>query len=235
VTYGLEEDADITATDLEMKGFGAACTVRRGKGSVPLVEIGRLELSVPGRHNVLNALAAVAVAGELDIAFADVARALAGFHGAERRFQHRGEAKGVVVVEDYGHHPTEIAAVIAAAKPIASGRLIVAFQPHRFTRTQSLLGEFGRAFAGADVVVLTDIYAAGEDPIDGVTVEALARTVAGEFTGQLRVIGALGDLPRELARIARAGDLIVLLGAGSIGSIAGPVLDALDAAGGSRA
>ena len=131
---------------------------------------------------MLNALAAVAMSRELGIAWSDIARALGGFHGAERRFQRRGEADGVTVVEDYGHHPTEIAAVVAAAKPIAAGRLIVAFQPHRFTRTQFLMSEFGRAFAGADVVVLTDIYAAGEDPIAGVTLDALADAVRGGFT-----------------------------------------------------
>jgi UDP-N-acetylmuramate--alanine ligase len=173
------------------------------------------------------------MADELGIAFTHTARALAAFHGAERRFQRRGEAGGVVVIEDYGHHPTEIAAVIAAARPIAAGRLIVAFQPHRFSRTQALLADFGSAFAGADVVMLTDIYSAGEDPIEGITMETLANAVRGTFKGELHVVGALGHLPHELARVARPGDLVVLLGAGSIGSAAGRVLDALNAAGGS--
>ena len=186
-----------------------------------------MQLSVPGRHNVLNALAAVAMARELGIAFSDITRAIAGFQGAERRFQRRGEVKGITLVEDYGHHPTEIAAVIAAAKPIASGRLLVAFQPHRFTRTQFLMNEFGRAFAGADVVILTDIYGAGEDPIEGITLEALAKAVEGEFEGELYVAPSLGAVPQELARLALPGDLIVLLGAGSIGSLAGAVLTAL--------
>ncbi|HET9467100.1 MAG TPA: cyanophycin synthetase, partial [Vicinamibacterales bacterium] len=126
-----------------------------------------------------------------------------------------------------GHHPTEIAAVVAAAKPIADGRLILAFQPHRFTRTQFLLNEFGRAFAGADVLVLTDIYAAGEDPIAGVTLDALAEVIRKGFSGDLRIVRALADVPRELASVAKPGDLIVLLGAGSIGSIAPSVLSAL--------
>ena len=167
------------------------------------------------------------MARELGIGWGDITRALAGFHGAERRFQQRGEAGGVTVVEDYGHHPTEIAAVIAAARPIAAGRLILAFQPHRFTRTQFLLGEFGRAFAGADVLVLTDIYAAGEDPIAGVTLDALADTVRRGFAGELKTVRALSDVPRELGSIAKPGDLIVLLGAGSIGSIVDAVLRAL--------
>jgi UDP-N-acetylmuramate--alanine ligase len=192
------------------------------------VELGQLQLAIPGRHNVLNALAAVAMSRELGIGWSDIARALGGFQGAERRFQQRGEAGGVAVVEDYGHHPTEIAAVVDAARPIATGRLILAFQPHRFTRTQFLLNEFGRAFEGADVLLLTDIYAAGEDPIAGVTLDALADTVRGGFTGELRIVRALADVPRELAALAKPGDLIVLLGAGSIGSIAGTVLRALE-------
>jgi UDP-N-acetylmuramate--alanine ligase len=137
---------------------------------------------------------------------------------------------GIEVVEDYGHHPTEIAAVVAAAKPIPTGRLVVAFQPHRFTRTHVLLQEFGPAFDGADVVILTDIYAAGEDPIEGVTLETLARSVGTTFTGELHVVPVLSDVPQELARVAKPGDLIVLLGAGSIGSIADAVLRALETA-----
>jgi UDP-N-acetylmuramate--alanine ligase len=227
ITYGFDEAADVTAVGLEMKGFGSVCTVRARKPGGRTVELGQMTLSIPGRHNVLNALAAVAMARELGIGWSDIAQALGGFHGADRRFQHRGEAGGIVVVEDYGHHPTEIAAVIAAAKPIAAGRLILAFQPHRFSRTQFLLAEFGRAFAGADVLVLTDIYAAGEDPIAGVTLDTLAQTVRKGFTGELRIVPALADVARDLASIAKPGDLIVLLGAGSIGSIADGVLRAI--------
>jgi UDP-N-acetylmuramate--alanine ligase len=232
VTYGFREDADVTAADVDMKGFGSTSRVHRRDADGRRVEIGELHLSIPGRHNVLNALAAVAMAGELGVAFIHTARALAAFHGAVRRFQRRGEARGVVVIEDYGHHPTEIAAVIAAARAIVRGRLIVAFQPHRFSRTHALLADFGPAFAGADIVMLTDIYAAGEDPIEGVTMEALANAVATTYQGELHVVGALGHLPHEVTRVARAGDLVVLLGAGSIGSAAGRVLDALNSAGG---
>jgi UDP-N-acetylmuramate--alanine ligase len=227
VTYGLDETADVVAGDVQLKGFGSVSTVRARRPGGRSVELGQLHLSVPGRHNVLNALATVAMSRELGIAWSDIAQALAGFRGAERRFQRRGEANGVEVVEDYGHHPTEIAAVVAAAKPIAKGRLVVAFQPHRFTRTQYLMDEFGRAFANADVVVLTDIYAAGEDRIDGITVEALAARMRDAFTGDLRVVPALEDVPTALAAIAAPGDLIVLLGAGSIGSIAPAVVAAL--------
>jgi UDP-N-acetylmuramate--alanine ligase len=121
VTYGFDESADVVASDVQLKGFGSACTVRGRKPGGRAVELGQLQLAVPGRHNVLNALAAVAMSRELGIAWSDIARGLGGFHGAERRFQRRGEARGVVVVEDYGHHPTEIAAMVAAARPIADG------------------------------------------------------------------------------------------------------------------
>ena len=228
VTYGFDEAADVVASDVQLKGFGSVCTVRGRKPGGRAVDLGQLQLAVPGRHNVLNALAAVAMSRELGIAWSDIARGLGGFHGAERRFQRRGEAGGVVVVEDYGHHPTEIAAVIAAARPITTGRLVVAFQPHRFTRTQFLMGEFGRAFAGAEVVVLTDIYSAGEEPIEGVTLDALADVVRRGFKGEMRIVRALADVPRELAALAKPGDLVVLLGAGSIGSIAGDVLRSLE-------
>jgi UDP-N-acetylmuramate--alanine ligase len=218
VTYGIEADADISAGDIRLEGFGSVSTV---KG------LGTLELSVPGRHNVLNALAAVAVGRELGLGWSAIASGLKSFQGAERRFQRRGDASGVSVVEDYGHHPTEIAAVIAAAKPMVKGRLIVAFQPHRFSRTQSLMKEFGGAFADADAVFLTDIYAAGEDPIAGVDVGALSDAVRRSFTGSVHVVKPLKDMPAALAQFARPGDLILLLGAGSIGSIAPGVLDEL--------
>ena len=231
VGYGFNSAADVTASDVRLRGFGSVCTVRARTRGGGYADVGELQLGVPGRHNVLNALAAVALGRELAIPFDDTARAIAAFQGAERRFQRHGEARGVTVVEDYGHHPTEIAAVIAAAEPVVTGRLIVAFQPHRFTRTHALIDEFGRAFEGADVVILTDIYAAGEDPIEGVTLDALASSMHGKFTGELRVVPRLVDVPREIARIARPGDLVVLLGAGSIGATAASVLASLDSEG----
>jgi UDP-N-acetylmuramate--alanine ligase len=228
VTYGFDRSADITASGLRMEGFGSAFTVESRGEDEAVSALGEMHLSVPGRHNVLNALAAVALTRELGVPFADMTRALSVFLGAERRFQRHGEARGVTVVEDYGHHPTEIAAVVTAAKPIASGRLIVAFQPHRFTRTEALMEDFGPAFSGADIVMLTDIYAAGEDRIDGVTVDVLAAAIKRRFRGELLTVRVLRDVPRELARVARGGDLIVLLGAGSIGAIPGAVLKALE-------
>jgi UDP-N-acetylmuramate--alanine ligase len=227
VTYGFSEAADVRALDVQMKGFESVSTVRARRLGGRVVELGQLQLAIPGRYNVLNALAAVALSRELGVAWSDVSQALGGFQGAERRFQRRGEARGVVVVEDYGHHPTEVAALVAAAKPIPTGRLIVAFQPHRFSRTQFLLTEFGQAFTGVDVLILTDIYAAGEDPIPGVTLDVLAHAVRTGFHGELRIVPSLTDVSRALAALAMPGDLIVLLGAGSIGSIAASVLSEL--------
>jgi UDP-N-acetylmuramate--alanine ligase len=231
VTYGFDPAADVTAVDVRLEGFGSISNVKGRRPGGRVAELGELHLAVPGKHNVLNALAAVALGRELGIAWSHIAEALAGFGGAERRFEPHGEVNGVTVVEDYGHHPTEISAVIAAARPIVEGRIIVAFQPHRFSRTQLLMDDFGPAFAGADAVVLTDIYGAGEDPIAGVSLETLAENVRRTFRGDLQIVKTLDDVPRELARLARAGDLIVLLGAGSIGALWRKVLEELDPGG----
>jgi UDP-N-acetylmuramate--alanine ligase len=232
VTYGLElpaagaESPAIAGRDVALGTFGGRCTVFR-RGTAGEERLGTLELTVPGRHNLQNALAAVAVAGELDIDFAAVAATLRDFHGAERRFERVGEANGVLVVDDYGHHPTEIAAVLAAAKVTLGRRLLVAFQPHRYTRTERLLHDFGPAFADADEVVLTDIYAAGEEPIPGVTVEALAETI-GRATGRpARVVKSIERLADELAAAARPGDAVLTLGAGSIAAVPKRLLAAL--------
>jgi UDP-N-acetylmuramate--alanine ligase len=199
-------------------------------------ELGRLALGVPGRHNALNALAAVAVGLELGVPFGTVASTLAGFQGVERRFQRIGHAGGVTVVDDYGHHPTEIAAVVAAARAVGFARLILVFQPHRYSRTAALLDEFGRALALADEVVLTDVYSAGEDPLPGITADAVAdavRHAALESTGvsrpRPRVVRPLEAVPAAVAAMASPGDLVVTLGAGSIGGIAPRILEALSA------
>jgi UDP-N-acetylmuramate--alanine ligase len=229
ITYGLtRDDVDVTADDVTLAGFGSVCTVKRraGGGTEPL---GELRLQVPGRHSVQNALAAVAVGLELDIPFADIASGLCEFQGAERRFQHCGEVAGIRVVDDYGHHPTEIAAVLAAARAAHPARIVVAFQPHRYTRTRDLMREFGLALAGADEVILTDIYAAGEDPIPGITVEALAAAANTSRAIPVRVVPLVSDIPAVLVDLARPGDLLITLGAGSIGGVATRVVTALEA------
>jgi UDP-N-acetylmuramate--alanine ligase len=182
---------------------------------------------VPGRHNLVNALAAVAVGLEADVPFERIASALEAFRGAERRFERRGEAGGVLVVDDYGHHPTEIAAVIAAARAGVERRVLVVFQPHRFSRTRDLLGEFGQALAGADEVVLTDIYAAGEAPIAGITLDALAQAVRKIAACPVHLIRALEEVPQGVAALTRPGDLVITLGAGSIGGVGDRILEAI--------
>src|SRR3970282_1742080 len=163
ITYGLEADvpSDVYGRGFSLEAFGSTCTVMRTEPDGRTSHLGALQLRVPGRHNMLNALAAVAVALEVGVPFARIASSLAEFRGAERRFQVRGEAAGVMVVDDYGHHPTEIAAVIAAARAGINRRVVVVFQPHRYSRTSQLLGEFGPALGAADGIVLTDIYAGG--------------------------------------------------------------------------
>ena len=226
ITYGFFEGSDVQGLEPETDGASGRCLVRyrvRGVGESDGVQ--RLNLNVPGRHNLQNALAAVAVGVELGIPFDRINTALADFRGVERRYQLRGEARGVRVIDDYGHHPTEIAAVLAAARGGHPARLVAVFQPHRFTRTHDLMADFGPALAEADVVVLTDIYPAGETPIPGVTLEALADAVRPSVA-ELHV-ARLEDLPSAVARLARAGDLIVTLGAGSIGAASERIVDAL--------
>jgi UDP-N-acetylmuramate--alanine ligase len=230
-TYGLESPADVTAANVEMSPLAVSATVRRrARRSVDaaqaFVELGALRLSVPGRHNLLNALAAVAVGMELGLSFERIATGLRDFHGAERRFEVRGEPSGILIVDDYGHHPTEIAAVLAAAKSLGR-RIVVAFQPHRFTRTAALMDAFGPALAAADHIVLTDIYPAGEEPIEGTTIDALAAAIRRSVAVPVDVVPRLDDVPAAVAGIAKPGDVVITLGAGSIGSIPERLLEVL--------
>lgn len=229
ITYGFDAGADVRGLGPWTDGRASACDVEFAVRGVPRgTGAGRLELAVPGVHNVLNALAAVAVGLEVGVPFETVAEALAEFRGAERRFTVVGSAHGVTVVDDYGHHPTEIAAVLRAARAGAPRRLVAVFQPHRFTRTRDLIDAFGPALALADVVVLSDIYAAGEPPIDGVTIERLADAVR-RAAPNVRLVKDVAALPEAVAGLASAGDLIVLLGAGSIGGVARPLLARIEA------
>jgi len=246
-TYGLDApDADLTARDIELLPFGSRATVlqraRPSTGSgraggvaargelVELRALGRLELSLPGRHNLQNALAAIAVALELGVPFDRAASGLRDFRGAERRFDVRGEPNGILIIDDYGHHPTEIAAVLAAAKTL-NRRIVVAFQPHRYTRTAALMNDFGPSLAGADHIVLTDIYAASEEPIPGVTLDALAAAIRAGARAPLDVAPLLDDVVSAVVRAARPGDVVITLGAGSIGTVPDRLIDALGGAG----
>jgi UDP-N-acetylmuramate--alanine ligase len=235
ITYGFEgSGAAIAGAGMALEAFGSECRVLVTTPGASAQDAGRLHLRVPGRHNLLNALGAVAVGLEVGIPFAKIASALEEFRGAERRFQLRGEERGVMVVDDYGHHPTEIAAVIAAARAGLDRRVVVVFQPHRYTRTRDLLDDFGAALAGADEIVLTDIYPAGEPPIAGVTIEALDAVV--RRSGRpVTLVKTLDELPRAVAARARPNDLVITLGAGSIGTVPDRILDALRDAKGSAA
>jgi UDP-N-acetylmuramate--alanine ligase len=224
ISYGFDADADVRGVDADTDGTGAHCgvvfkvrSVTNGAGE------GRIDLAVPGTHNLQNALAAVAVGLELGIPFERIAGALAEFRGVERRYQVRGSRHGITVVDDYGHHPAEIAAVLRAARAGRPKRLVAVFQPHRYTRTRDLQQDFGSALSLADVVVLTDIYPAGEDPIPGVNLESFAAAVAPKVSS-LQVVPALANVAPLVAGMAEAGDLIITLGAGSIGGVGDRIL-----------
>jgi UDP-N-acetylmuramate--alanine ligase len=227
VTYGLENaDADVVGTDIQLGSFGGRCVVHRHRESGTF-RLGELRLAVPGRHNLLNALAVVAVAEQLGVEFPRVVSALEEFQGAERRFQRYGEHGGVLVIDDYGHHPTEIAAVLAAAKSSLARRVVVAFQPHRYSRTAQLMHAFGPALREADEIVLTDIYAASEEPIEGVTVEALADAIRNGSGKPVRLAKTLDEIVPAVMEVARSGDAVITLGAGSIGSVPERLIEAL--------
>jgi len=217
ITYGFSEQADVRGEAPSSDGRSARCMVRTWTDAAQReADRQELVLGVPGRHNLLNALAATAMARELDVPSVRIAEALKVFHGAERRYQVRGVVNDVTVVDDYGHHPTEIAAVLRTAREGHPRRLIVAFQPHRYSRTRDLLPEFGPALKDADVVVLTDIYAASEAPIPGISLDTLAGAVRPHVP-ELMQVPSVGDLPGHLALLAQPGDLVITLGAGSIG------------------
>ena len=227
MTYGFEgSGANVTGHGMALEAMGSRCRVVHTARGGAATNLGTLHLRVPGRHNLLNALGAVAVGLEVGIPFAKMASAFEEFQGAERRFQLRGEAGGVMVVDDYGHHPTEIAAVIAAARAGLDRRVVVVFQPHRYTRTRDLLPLFGNALGGADEVILTEVYAAGEAPIPGATADAIEAEVRKTGT-PVRLVKSLDDIPSVLAAIARPNDLVVTLGAGSIGTMPDRILKAL--------
>lgn len=221
LTYGLSAQADISAHGIRYDhSFGSTFTVWRGGNAV-----GQINLRVPGLHNVYNSLAAIAVGFELDVPFAQIAEALSSFGGAGRRFQSKGEVGGVLVIDDYGHHPTEIKATLAAAK-IGSGgrRIVVLFQPHRYSRTHDLMAEFARSFNNADALFITDIYAASEEPIEGVTAAALTEAIKRFGHKDVRHIGSLENAATTLRDHVQPGDLVLTLGAGTVSRISEQLL-----------
>ena len=225
ITYGLESGADLVARRLHLSGMTSRFEVFQ-RGSL----LGECTLQIPGRHNVLNALAALGVGLDLEIPFVTIQKALAGFTGVQRRFQIRGHARGVTVVDDYGHHPAEIRATLAAAKAGFECRVVTVFQPHRYTRTQHLRQEFLTAFNQTDVLIVMDIYPAGEAPIPGVTGEDLAEGIRAH--GHRNVIYLGSDRTRvleHLTEITRPGDLVLTLGAGDVSQLGPELLKRIDA------
>jgi len=212
LTYGLSPQARVSARDLEIGPSGSTYTA-----TLDGEALGTVTLSVPGSHNVANSLAAVAVGLDLGVPFDAIRGGLESFTGVDRRFQVRGEAGGVLVIDDYGHHPTEIRATLDALRRRAGPRrIVVLFQPHRFTRTQALWDDFCKAFHQADVLLLTDIYPASEEPIPGITAESLARAIAGRGHRSVAWAGDLRAATERLAAEVREGDVVLTLGAGSV-------------------
>ena len=220
VAYGLSSQADLAASDVQFENFGSSYTLRRYGES-----LGTIRLQVPGLHSILNSIAAAAAAFELDISFAKVSQALAAFQNADRRFQIKGEKRGVLVVDDYGHHPTEILATLGAARRSTDRRIVVVFQPHRYTRTLALEEEFTRAFNHAAVLVLLPIYAAGEHPLPGVTAERLAAQINKFGHRDVNYAESFEEAQRILEEKLREGDLLITLGAGDVWKIGDEFLE----------
>lgn len=229
VTYGLTSQADYRATDVGLGGFSASFNAHRRRADGSDDSLGRFELSMVGRHNVQNALAALAVADELGIPRDTARRALADFRGVDRRFTVRGEVEGVLVIDDYGHHPAEIQATLAGARASFDRRLVVIFQPHRPSRTRDLLEQFAVAFNDADAVIVTDIYAAGEEPIPGIDGALLAQRIREHGHRDVTFAADRATALAEVMSRLRAGDLAITLGAGDITRLGPEILAGLGA------
>jgi UDP-N-acetylmuramate--alanine ligase len=222
VTYGMTAQADVSAHDIRYnESFGSTFKVLKGT-----TLLGEINMPVPGKHNIYNALAATAVALELDVPFEKISEAFAKFKNANRRFQFKGEARGISVVDDYGHHPTEILATLSAAKSGSGGRrTVVIFQPHRFSRTKELMNEFALCFNNADVLFVTDIYAASEPPLEGITAEVLTENVKQYGHKNAQYIGEVESAADKVIPFLHEGDLVITLGAGSITRLSDEILE----------
>jgi UDP-N-acetylmuramate--alanine ligase len=243
VTYGLGEDADfrislVGTAGAPLKPSSGLSGIVQDSSSGPhsafevtyrRKSLGEFHLRVPGAHNVLNATAAIAVGVGLDIGAEDIRRALDQFRGVDRRFQLKGSGAGVTVIDDYGHHPTEIKATLAAARECGYRRVLVVFQPHRYTRTQLLMEDFAEAFRDADAVFMLDIYAASEAPIPGVTAKVLAERVKDRCGKPAQYVASFDDAIEAVAKNAQAGDMVLTLGAGNVSQLGPIVVDRLSA------
>jgi UDP-N-acetylmuramate--alanine ligase len=227
VTYGFSAQADVRGDNVTPVPGGNRfdVTVRSRDGSTRVIE--GVGLPMPGRHNVQNALAAIAVALEMNVADARIAKGFAGFGGVKRRFTKVGEVGGVTIIDDYGHHPVEIRAVLAAAREGVKGRVIAVCQPHRYSRLGGLMDEFALAFNDADIVYIAPVYAAGEAPVEGVSAEALVGKIKRRGHRAVSEIGGADDLAKTLASVIQPGDMVVCLGAGDITKWAAGLADAI--------
>jgi UDP-N-acetylmuramate--alanine ligase len=222
-TYGLTTQADFQAKEIVFEGLSTTFDVIHHNK-----DIGRLKIQMPGLHNVYNALATLATAFELDVPFKIVQETLRDFGGIQRRFQIKGEKKGILIVDDYGHHPVEIMATLTAARTGWGRRIVAIFQPHRYTRTQALFQDFLTAFNDADLLVLTEIYPAGEDRIEGVEAKALFEGIREYGHKNVTFISEKGEIVDHLLRILTPGDLVITLGAGDIWQVSDELLKRLD-------
>ena len=223
VTYGLTSQADFQASNVEHQGDRTTFRVHfRGE------DLGRLSIRMPGRHNVLNALAAVAVGMELDMPFPVIAEGFQDFGGVGRRFQVKGEPQGIMIVDDYGHHPVEIKATLAAACSGWSRRVVAVFQPHRYSRTAALFHDFVTAFYQADHIAVMDVYAAGEAEIPGVTAEKLADGISGHGHKSCCYTGNIEATVEHLQAVLQPGDILITLGAGNVWQVGEELLRLLD-------
>ncbi len=222
LTYGMSTQADYQARDISLRPLGSTFKVLHHND-----DLGFFELAVPGVHNISNSLAAIAVARELEVDLEIIRKSLKEFSGVQRRFQIKGEAQGVLIVDDYGHHPTEVKATLAAAATGMERRVVVLFQPHRYTRTQHLLEEFFTAFNQADKLIVMDIYAAGEKPIPGVTGQALYEGIKKHGHKDVSFIPEREKIVDHLATVLKKGDLLITLGAGDVWKVGEQVLEKL--------
>jgi UDP-N-acetylmuramate--alanine ligase len=220
VTYGFGEGADVRAVNVQRLGLQSRFEATRA-GRAPIT----VTINLPGRHNVLNSLAALAVATELEIPDAAIQRAFANFQGIERRLQQLGEIQWsggrALIVDDYGHHPTEVAATLEAARQgWPQRRLVLVFQPHRYTRTRDLLDDFGRTLSECDVLLVTEVYAAGEAPIAGADGRAICRAVRSRGLVEPIFVESVDELAESLRAVLQDGDLVLTMGAGNLGAVA---------------
>jgi UDP-N-acetylmuramate--alanine ligase len=217
ITYGENPQADVRLTDIDLTGGLSRFNVTiRDRLHGREVALNDLVVPMPGHHNALNATAAIAVAYELGVSVQNIRKGLAGFGGVKRRFTRVGEWNGATIFDDYGHHPVEIAAVLRAARASTTHQVIAVVQPHRYTRLNSLFDQFATCFNDADSVIVADVYAAGEAPIEGIDKDGLVAAIKAHGHRQVQALSGPGDLPGLIRDLAKPGDYVVLLGAGNI-------------------